>query len=159
MESLVQQFIEISRSLIHFAWLPVLIWTIVAGVTLAMMKKANNIHVQYHYHVRLALIAGLPLGLFSAWLIEQIAHAMSVMGAEEASLKVFAVMAPMEIGISTAESASFPAILDLVYALAGVVLIFGAAWMLAKTITPMAATAFIEKTGAVHKNYGPRFNF
>lgn len=66
-------FIQLIQNLVQFAWLPVLIWTLFAGGVTLLLKAMNKIHPQYHYHIRLALILGLPLGLLFAWLADKAA--------------------------------------------------------------------------------------
>ncbi len=150
MELLIQQLTELSRDLIHFSWLPLLIWTLVAGLIMAMLRKAGNLHVQFHYHIRLALIAGLPLGLISTWLVEQVSAVLFAMGAEAASLKVIAVIAPLEIGITT-ESSSFPTVLDLIYLVAGIAIISGAVLMLTRRLRQWFQLRLFKKQISLQK--------
>ena len=131
MELWLQQIAELSRSVIHFAWLPVLIWTLVAGSVMLFLRSAGKLHAQYHYHIRLALMAGLPLGLLSTWLIEQLSAALTAMGAEAASLKVIAVMYPLEVGLVTPETTTFPTLVDLAFLVTGTIFILGVVWMIA----------------------------
>ncbi|CAN5233799.1 hypothetical protein BH23BAC3_BH23BAC3_06970 [soil metagenome] len=144
MELLIQQLTELSRELIHFSWLPLFIWTLVAGLVMAMLKTAGNLHVQFHYHIRLALIAGLPLGLLSTWLVEQVSAVLFAMGADAASLKVIAVMAPLEIGLST-ESSSFPTVIDLVYLGTGIIIVSGAFLMLSRRLRQWFQLRLLKK--------------
>jgi len=134
MEIWLQQFTEMSRELIQFSWIPLLIWTLVTGAVMILLRSANRMHVQYHYHIRLALIAGLPLGLLSTWLVEQVSSILISLGAETATLKVLTVMSPLEIGITAAEAASFPTLIDLVFLFSGIAFISGSTVMLSSRV-------------------------
>jgi len=61
-----------SQSFIEWAWLPILIWTVIAGVVLAILNSSKRIHLQYHYHARLALIAALPFGMLATYSLEKL---------------------------------------------------------------------------------------
>ncbi|REL24317.1 TonB family protein [Rhodohalobacter sp. SW132] len=130
MELWLQQFTEISRAFFYFAWLPLVIWTLLAGTILVALRSAGKLHAQYHYHIRLALIAGLPLGLLSTWGVDQVSALLTAAGAEAASLKVIAVMAPIETGISTQSSTIFPTLTDLFFLTTAVILLLGIVWMM-----------------------------
>ena len=50
-------------------WIPVLLWTVVAGGCWYMLSRTDRLHPQTHYSARLALLASLPVGLGLTWLL------------------------------------------------------------------------------------------
>lgn len=100
MEPIIEQMVHFFREIIEFAWLPILIWSICAGAILMIMKAVSRLHPQYHYHIRLALILGLPFGLIVAWVADQAALYFS----EPAALTFISVSSPIEIGLSAGQA-------------------------------------------------------
>ncbi|WP_340102719.1 TonB family protein [Rhodohalobacter sp. 8-1] len=119
MDFFIQQF----QNLIHFAWLPVLIWTLFAGGITLLLKAANRIHPQYHYHIRLALIMGLPLGLMSAWLADKAAAYFT----EPAALTIISMISPIEVGIGPNNSETYSST-EILFLVCGMLLVAGLLW-------------------------------
>jgi len=145
MELLLQQLADISREIVHFAWLPVLVWTIIAAVVIGFLKAARTMHVQYHYHFRLALIVGLPLGLFSTWFVEYLSALLTSMGAEAVNLKVIAVLAPLETGITASEASAGLTMIDVLYLAVIVVIAVGVLFFLCSRISQWIHLNIIRK--------------
>lgn len=116
-------FIQHIQNLIQFAWLPVLIWTLFAGGATLLLKAANEIHPQYHYHIRLALILGLPLGLLFSWLADLAATYFT----EPAALTIISMVSPIEVGLSPTKAEAYSAT-DMLLLVIGVSLIAGLLW-------------------------------
>lgn len=124
MELMIEHFSDFSREIFHFAWLPVLVWTVISAMILSLLHYFNKLHAQYHYHIRLALIFGLPLGLFSSWIAEIMSAALTMMGTEAVNLKVISIIPAIEIGIkSEATSLQFS---DLLFGFLMLAIISGA---------------------------------
>ena len=105
MFELAQQLSSTGADLAAFVWLPLLIWTILAIAVILLLNVYRDIHVQYHYHARLALMFALPAGLTIAGLIELISGWLSA-GAEPVVMKFIVVQTPIEITIGNNESTS-----------------------------------------------------
>ena len=123
MEFIIQQSINVFQTIIQFAWLPVLIWTLFTGGVILLLKAASKIHPQYHYHLRLALILGLPLGLIFSWLADKAA----VYFTEPAALTFISMVSPIEVGIGTRPADTYSSI-DILFLACGVFLIAGLIW-------------------------------
>jgi len=123
MEPIIEQMIHFFRGILEFAWLPILIWSLFAGATLMIMKAVSRLHPQYHYHIRLALILGLPLGLMFSWLADVAASYFS----EPAALTFISMVAPIEIGISP-EATNIFTVSDGFFLGCGLLLAAGLIW-------------------------------
>jgi len=123
MEPIIEQMIHFFRGILEFAWLPILIWSLFAGVILMIMKAASRLHPQYHYHIRLALILGLPLGLIFSWLADVAASYFS----EPAALTFISMVAPIEVGISP-EATNLFTVSDGFFLGCGLLLAAGLIW-------------------------------
>jgi TonB family protein len=129
MSDVVRLLSSTGADLVAFAWLPLLIWTILAVTVLGFLRISKNLHVQYHYHARLALLAALPAGLILAGLTDLVAGWISA-GEEAIPLKFIIVSAPVEMTITEPETASLllsPSFwygLGMFLILAGVLLLF-----------------------------------
>ena len=99
-----QSFATYSQSFIEWAWLPILIWTVIAGAVLAILNSSKRIHLQYHYHARLALIAALPFGMLATYSLEVLSGMIFSGQAAASNLKFVTVMAPIEVGATQSES-------------------------------------------------------
>src|SRR6056297_1338022 len=123
MEPIIEQMIHFFRGILEFAWLPILIWSLFAGIILMIMKAASRLHPQYHYHIRLALILGLPLGLIFSWLADVAASYFS----EPAALTFISMVAPIEVGISP-EATNLFTVSDGFFLGCGLLLAAGLIW-------------------------------
>ena len=63
MESFITQIATFTEQVLIFAWFPTLIWTSATGIIWLILKLSVNLHPQYHYHGRLAILISLPAGL------------------------------------------------------------------------------------------------
>lgn len=132
MESIIIYLSEQFETSVELFWFPVTIWSVVVLVLWAALRNMNNLHPQIHYHMRLAMLISLPVGL----LVSGVLHLTGVFlssGAEEvASLKVFVVMSPVEITMSAAEPERVLSTLQLLYAFLSIVIILGIAGLTAR---------------------------
>ena len=123
MEPLIQETIYFFEGIIQFAWFPVLVWTLFAGGVILLLKAAQNLHPQYHYHIRLALVLGLPLGLMFSWLADKAASYF----AEPTALTFISVVAPIEVGLNSQSVDTFSAT-DAFFLGCGLLLAAGLVW-------------------------------
>jgi TonB family protein len=69
-------FLEHIQTSIHAAWdvlaLPLIIWTVITAFLIMVMHYRKSTHAQIHYHIRLALIIALPVGIISALLLNNL---------------------------------------------------------------------------------------
>ncbi len=70
METIIQQLASYSETIFMFLWLPVLIWTALAAFGWTVLRVLPNLHPQYHYRGRLAIILSLPAGLIALCAIQ-----------------------------------------------------------------------------------------
>ena len=141
MEIMIQQFVHFFQVLIQFAWLPVLIWTFCAGGVLLLLKAAPNVHPQYHYHVRLALILGLPFGLIFALIADKAA----LYFAEPAALTFISVVSPIEVGLSSASADTFSAT-DGFFLICGLLLAAGLIWYAGSRFVQWVRLQYLRQT-------------
>ena len=133
-----------SQSFIEWAWLPILIWTVIAGVVLAILNSSKRIHLQYHYHARLALIAALPFGMLATYSLEKLSGMIFSGQAAASNLKFVTVMAPIEVGATQSES------LFSVWEIASILLVTllaaGTLYLLGKQLYQYARLSQIKRT-------------
>jgi len=133
-----------SQSFIEWAWLPILIWTVIAGVVLAILNSSKRIHLQYHYHARLALIAALPFGMLATYSLEKLSGMIFSGQAAASNLKFVTVMAPIEVGATQSES------LFSVWEIASILLVTllaaGTLYLLGKQLYQYAMLSQIKRT-------------
>lgn len=123
MEPLIQQSIYIFQTIIQFAWFPVVVWTLFAGGIILLLKAATKVHPQYHYHIRLALVLGLPLGLIFSWLADKAASYF----AEPTALTFISVVSPIEVGLNSQTVDTFSTT-DAFFLGFGILLAAGLVW-------------------------------
>lgn len=51
-------------------WFPILIWTAVASITFLALRFSKSLNPLYQYHIRVATLLALPMGLVSALLLQ-----------------------------------------------------------------------------------------
>lgn len=59
-------------------WFPVIIWSLVAALVFFILKCSQYLNPLYHYHLRLATLFALPLGIISSLIYSQFASLFSV---------------------------------------------------------------------------------
>lgn len=123
MESFLLQLADTGKIIFQTAGLPIVIWTVIAGLLLLLLRRFEKLHPQYHYHARLALLAALPLGILSTIFADAVSTFFQSLGAES-NLVLFSVISPLEISLSgnTAESVSQT---DLIFAVSIIVTVTG----------------------------------
>jgi len=92
---LVQQFGAVSADII---WFPLLVWTGVASIIFFVLRVKTSLNPLYHYHVRVATVLALPIGLISAVLIQLYS---SLSASVDFSGSIFVVENPLPIVYST----------------------------------------------------------
>ena len=122
METLILYLSEYFEQTVSFLWLPLLIWTGISAIAWIVLKNFDNIHPQYQYHTRLALLISLPAGFLFLAGLQGLESYMLSQQASETSLRIISVMAPMEMSITPAETESAITFLQAAYA--GIVLLF-----------------------------------
>lgn len=162
-----QSFATYSQSFIEWVWLPLLIWTVIAGAVLAILNSSKRIHLQYQYHARLALIAALPFGMLATYSLEKLSGLMFSGQAAASNLKFVTVMAPIEVGAAQSES------VFSIWEIAGILLVTllaaGTLYLLGKQLYQYARLSQIKRTVGLQdllsiddispKNYGLATSF
>lgn len=108
--------------LVDSVMIPLLLWTIVAGLLLIIAaRKTDSISPSLHYHGRIGLIIALPVGMAGSWLINY----LSVMGSVSAPLKFYIIQNPLPANLSVEVSNNF--LLDPIFwmGLIGIALVAG----------------------------------
>lgn len=85
-------------------WFPVMIWTGVAVFAFLCLRVIRNLNPLYHYHLRTAIIAAIPFGLASSFLIQFLANTGNSTSNFEPVF--FVVESPLAQSIYTASSAT-----------------------------------------------------
>lgn len=70
MKALYEFFQNIGMVSLDMLWFPMIIWTVVALLAFIGLKVSRNLNPLYHYHLRTAIIAAIPFGLVSSFLIQ-----------------------------------------------------------------------------------------
>lgn len=70
MKALYEFFQNIGMVSLDTLWFPMIIWTVVALLAFIGLKVSRNLNPLYHYHLRTAIIAAIPFGLISSFLIQ-----------------------------------------------------------------------------------------
>lgn len=70
MKALYEFFQNIGMVSLDTLWFPMIIWTVVALFAFIGLKVSRNLNPLYHYHLRTAIIAAIPFGLVSSFLIQ-----------------------------------------------------------------------------------------
>jgi TonB family protein len=103
-------------------WLPLLIWTL-AGAALWLMIRNRDLHPQFHYHIRLALIYALPVGLLSVFAVEYGSRILFTQNSE--AYKLIYVSAPFDLGVTPAETEHSRSTTTLIYPLLFITILLG----------------------------------
>jgi TonB family protein len=131
MEHVIIQLASYTEQAFQFAWLPLLIWTIVSIPVWMMLRSAGNIHPQYHYHGRLALIFALPAGLMILTLMQG-AGSWLFPEAPAETMKIVTFISPIEIGVTPSESASVLSLAETGYAAAALLFATGILFLMGR---------------------------
>lgn len=123
METFIQEIATIGQQIVQFSWLPLLIWTVFCGIVWAALRFVSNIHPQYQYHGRLALLFALPAGFIAIGIIQIIENLLAT-SSTTSSLSLISVAAPFELTV-TAASANALSTVEILYALSLLFLIVG----------------------------------
>lgn len=106
MKALYEFFQNIGLVTLDALWFPMIIWTVVALLAFIGLKISKNLNPLYHYHLRSAVIAAIPFGLASSFLIQFLADRSTSSSSFEPVF--FVVESPISQTFnSTAASTSF----------------------------------------------------
>jgi len=89
---------------LHFFWLPLTIWTALSLLVVVLLRKLEQLHPAYHYHIRLALMAGLPVGLISWSLFNHYLTQVSVNNV--IPQQIIVLLSPVTVGSSVSSYGS-----------------------------------------------------
>lgn len=84
-------------------WFPLLIWSAVAVVVFIALKSIKKLNPIYLYHLRVATLAAIPVGLFSSFVIQKI---ISITETERFDPAVFVVESPKVFYLDTSNNAT-----------------------------------------------------
>lgn len=70
MKSLFDILQQLGASSADAVWFPLIIWTCVAAVVFFVLRISKSINPLYQYHIRVATLLALPIGLVSALLLQ-----------------------------------------------------------------------------------------
>lgn len=143
MISFIETFAAMGESVFQLFWFPIAVWTVLAILTFGILKAVSQIHPQYHYQIRVALVLALPIGILASWLMDALSGFIISPEASSATLKFVAVMAPMDI-IPVQEAQSMSAT-TLLYAGAILMLIIGSVFLFLKYTLQWIQLFFIKR--------------
>ena len=87
-------------------WFPLIIWTLAALVAFSILRFTNQINPLYHYHLRVATLAAIPVGFLASLIIHWIRQSSVTSSAFEGA--IFVVQSPIELTVTAQTgSASF----------------------------------------------------
>ncbi|MEX2435322.1 MAG: M56 family metallopeptidase, partial [Balneolaceae bacterium] len=113
MEPILLQLSDFARLLIDLTWLPLLIWTLISFVVWLGLQISENIHPEYQYHTRLALIFALPAGLIFLALAHQISDIFT--SAADSGLVFISVVSPLDISVTPIDEMNGISFISIVY--------------------------------------------
>ncbi len=70
MESIFELLQQLGTYAMDVFWFPLVIWTIIGLVMLLALRQINSLNPLYQYHLRVATMVALPLGIISALLLQ-----------------------------------------------------------------------------------------
>ncbi len=77
MKELFEFFQSFGATAIDFIWFPVIMWSLAASLVFLVLKWAQSLNPLYHYHLRLATLFALPVGIISSLIYNQITSSLS----------------------------------------------------------------------------------
>jgi TonB family protein len=99
-ETVIPHIASYSENIVQHLWLPCLIWTVLAASCRLILRILPDLHPQFHYHGRLAMILALPAGLAAVYALQAI-ESVWFAGAAEYSLALITLVSPVEISTVT----------------------------------------------------------
>ncbi|MFY0698035.1 MAG: TonB family protein [Balneola sp.] len=85
---------QLGASSADIIWFPLLIWTFVATLVFFILRMKKSINPLYQYHIRVATLLALPMGLISAVLLQAFS---SLYSSSNLSTSVFVVENPLPV--------------------------------------------------------------
>ncbi len=85
---------QLGASSADIIWFPLLIWTCVATLVFFILRMKKSINPLYQYHIRVATLLALPMGLISAVLLQAFS---SLYSSSNLSTSVFVVENPLPV--------------------------------------------------------------
>lgn len=159
METFIQEIAGMGEQIIQFSWLPLIIWTIFAGMIWAGLHFVSNVHPQYQYHGRLALLFSLPVGFITLGII-QFAEKLFFTSASTSGLSLISVAAPFELTVTATNSNSMSTV-EIVYAFSFLFLLIGLTlfvsrnifqWLQLRRLQSSCKFSAIEKTSGLNSH-------
>ncbi|MEX0945288.1 MAG: M56 family metallopeptidase, partial [Balneolaceae bacterium] len=105
MEPLFESIVTAGESILYFAWLPLIIWTLAAVMGWIILRTYTSLHPQIQYHGRLALMFALPAGFLGLLMIQTAETYLFAGAAEPVNLSVITILNPIEIGVTESNTA------------------------------------------------------
>ena len=99
MNQIIDFLTYLGNSGVEYLTIPILIWTIISLVGLALFKFSSNIHPAYQYHGRIAILCALPLGVFASYASTW--NFFSTAESSEALTKFFVIQNPIAVSSTT----------------------------------------------------------
>lgn len=132
METFIQEIATVGEQIIHFSWLPLLIWSLFSGIFWMALHSVSSIHPQYHYHGRLALLFALPVGYIAIGIIQIVEHLLTT-SSSTSSLSFISVAAPFELTITTTNTNAISTV-EVAYAVSFLLLLIGLVLFISRNI-------------------------
>ncbi|MEP1152172.1 MAG: TonB family protein [Balneola sp.] len=70
MRNLFEYIQQLGSSSADVIWFPILVWTAIASITFIGLRLSKSMNPLYQYHIRVATLLALPMGLISALLLQ-----------------------------------------------------------------------------------------
>ncbi len=103
MQSLYESLQLIGMESLDSFWFPTLIWTLIALAVFLTLKSIKRLNPIYLYHLRVATVAAIPVGLLSSFIIQKM---IRITEAERFDPAVFVVEAPKVFFLDTSYKVS-----------------------------------------------------
>ncbi len=145
MDSLVIQIASYTEQALNFTWLHLLIWTLIGVPAWFFLRMAKNVHPQYHYHGRLALIFALPAGIIFLGLL-QAAESLFFPEAPAQTMKFVTITAPIEIGVTASEPSASIALAEYFYAMTAVLFFSGILYLMTRFLAQWIQISRLKRT-------------
>jgi TonB family protein len=131
MESMIIKLAFLAEQALHFAWLPLLIWTVLSMAVWMILRSSKRLHPQYHYHGRLALIFALPAGLTVLALLQGAGSWLFPETPAE-TMKIVTFVSPIEIGVTPAETVSVLSLAQIGFAALALLFVSGVLFLMGR---------------------------
>ncbi|MEO1023143.1 MAG: M56 family metallopeptidase, partial [Bacteroidota bacterium] len=93
-------------------WFPLLVWTVISGLLVLLVRKTTVLAPLYHYHIRVAMLFALPLGISGVALLSAISKLIPETHSSIQAI-TYSVYAPIYIQLSPATETSYSLLSEL----------------------------------------------